>query len=94
MITWTDQLREQKYRQTVSAHEYHMSHSLDMRDKQLTHIFILKGVLKDPYIQAEETDIQRLLHLYRRHAMKAHILPPTPPTYLFDQKIPRVRGTE
>ena len=49
-----------------------MSHSLDMRDKQLTHIFILKGVLKDPYIQAEETDIQRLLHLYRRHAMKAH----------------------
>ena len=50
-----------------------MSHSLDMRDKQLTHVFILKGFLKDPYIQAEETDIQRLLHLYRRHAKKAHI---------------------
>ena len=54
-----------------------MSHSMDMRDKQPTHFFILKGVMKDPYIQAEDTDIQRLLHLYRRHAMKAHILPPT-----------------
>ena len=40
-----------------------MSHSMDMRDKQPTHIFILKGVMKDPYIQAEDTDIQRLLHL-------------------------------
>jgi len=29
--------------------------------------------MKDPYIQAEDTDIQRLLNLYRRHAMKAHI---------------------
>ena len=48
--------------------------------------FILKGVMKDPYIQAEDTDIQRLLHLYRRHAMKAHILPPTPPTYIYSTR--------
>ena len=31
--------------------------------------------MKDPYIQAEDTDIQRLLHLYRRHAMKAPAAP-------------------
>ena len=58
-------------------------HSIDMHHKQPTHIFSILngGYERSVHIQAEDTDIQRLLHWYgRRHAMKAHIVPPTPPT--------------